>query len=70
MMILCNIVHMFYFQVLSQMPYFRLSGGRNHIFVFPRYVCLYKVSFISVLFCYIDVHLCYLQNWEQKCMIY
>ncbi|XP_054789045.1 probable glycosyltransferase At5g11130 isoform X2 [Prosopis cineraria] len=22
-------------QVLSQMPYFRLSGGRNHIFVFP-----------------------------------
>ncbi|CAL5386582.1 unnamed protein product [Camellia sinensis] len=22
-------------KVLSQMPYFRLSGGRNHIFVFP-----------------------------------
>lgn len=25
------------FQVLSQMPYFRRSGGRDHIFVFPRY---------------------------------
>ncbi|GFQ02376.1 probable glucuronosyltransferase gut1 [Phtheirospermum japonicum] len=25
-----------YVKVLSQMPYFRLSGGRNHIFVFPR----------------------------------
>ncbi|KAG8389788.1 hypothetical protein BUALT_Bualt01G0014900 [Buddleja alternifolia] len=24
-----------YVKVLSQMPYFRLSGGRNHIFVFP-----------------------------------
>ncbi|KAL8139525.1 hypothetical protein V2J09_005546 [Rumex salicifolius] len=24
-----------YIQVLSQMKYFRLSGGRNHIFVFP-----------------------------------
>ncbi|XP_047177245.1 probable glucuronoxylan glucuronosyltransferase F8H isoform X2 [Vigna umbellata] len=24
-----------YVQVISQMPYFRLSGGRNHIFVFP-----------------------------------
>ncbi|MCI17435.1 exostosin family protein, partial [Trifolium medium] len=21
--------------VISQMPYFRISGGRNHIFVFP-----------------------------------
>ncbi|KAI4337913.1 hypothetical protein L6164_016277 [Bauhinia variegata] len=24
-----------YVKVISQMPYFRLSGGRNHIFVFP-----------------------------------
>lgn len=24
------------FQVISQMPYFRRSGGRDHIFVFPR----------------------------------
>ncbi|KAJ6798481.1 putative glucuronosyltransferase GUT1 isoform X1 [Iris pallida] len=24
-----------YVKVLSQMPYFRLSGGRNHVFVFP-----------------------------------
>ncbi|CDP12008.1 unnamed protein product [Coffea canephora] len=24
-----------YVKVLSQMPYFRVSGGRNHIFVFP-----------------------------------
>ncbi|KAF8364997.1 hypothetical protein HHK36_033004 [Tetracentron sinense] len=24
-----------YVKVLSQMPYFRLSGGRNHIFIFP-----------------------------------
>uniref|UniRef100_A0A803MDS2 Exostosin GT47 domain-containing protein n=1 Tax=Chenopodium quinoa TaxID=63459 RepID=A0A803MDS2_CHEQI len=24
-----------YVKVLSEMPYFRLSGGRNHIFVFP-----------------------------------
>ncbi|XP_022638079.1 probable glucuronoxylan glucuronosyltransferase F8H isoform X2 [Vigna radiata var. radiata] len=24
-----------YVQVISQMPHFRLSGGRNHIFVFP-----------------------------------
>ncbi|XP_022993881.1 probable glucuronosyltransferase Os04g0398600 [Cucurbita maxima] len=24
-----------YIQVISQMPYFRLSGGRDHIFVFP-----------------------------------
>ncbi|KAK2979843.1 hypothetical protein RJ640_026557 [Escallonia rubra] len=24
-----------YVKVLSQMPYFRLSGGRNHMFVFP-----------------------------------
>ncbi|XP_010260508.1 PREDICTED: probable glucuronoxylan glucuronosyltransferase F8H [Nelumbo nucifera] len=24
-----------YVKILSQMPYFRLSGGRNHIFIFP-----------------------------------
>ncbi|GER47848.1 exostosin family protein [Striga asiatica] len=30
-----------YVKVLSQMPYFRISGGRNHIFVFPRYVVLW-----------------------------
>lgn len=27
-------------QVLGQMPYFRRSGGRDHIFVFPRYCLL------------------------------
>ncbi|KAH7529505.1 hypothetical protein FEM48_Zijuj05G0191000 [Ziziphus jujuba var. spinosa] len=31
--------------VLSQMPYFRLSGGRNHIFVFPRYISIYIIYF-------------------------
>ncbi|XP_026401090.1 probable glucuronoxylan glucuronosyltransferase F8H [Papaver somniferum] len=29
-----------YVKVLSQMPYFRLSGGRDHIFVFPRFSCI------------------------------
>nr|DAD39940.1 TPA_asm: hypothetical protein HUJ06_014263 [Nelumbo nucifera] len=24
-----------YVKVLSQLPYFRLSGGRNHVFIFP-----------------------------------
>ncbi|KAH7567980.1 hypothetical protein JRO89_XS07G0205500 [Xanthoceras sorbifolium] len=26
-----------YVKVLSQMPYFRRSGGRDHLFVFPRF---------------------------------
>ncbi|KAH7525190.1 hypothetical protein FEM48_Zijuj06G0198800 [Ziziphus jujuba var. spinosa] len=30
-----NQINETYIKVLSQMPYFRLSGGRNHIFVFP-----------------------------------
>ncbi|KAJ7959235.1 Exostosin family protein [Quillaja saponaria] len=28
-------INQIYVKVLTQMPYFRLSGGRNHIFVFP-----------------------------------
>lgn len=28
-------INQIYVKVLSQMPYFRLSGGRDHIFVFP-----------------------------------
>ncbi|KAF3445566.1 hypothetical protein FNV43_RR10742 [Rhamnella rubrinervis] len=30
-----NQINETFVKVLSQMPYFRLSGGRNHIFVFP-----------------------------------
>lgn len=32
-------------KILSQMPYFRLSGGRNHIFVFPRYMFFFFFFF-------------------------
>uniref|UniRef100_A0A166GF87 Exostosin GT47 domain-containing protein n=1 Tax=Daucus carota subsp. sativus TaxID=79200 RepID=A0A166GF87_DAUCS len=33
-----------YVKVLSQMPYFRLSGGRDHIFVFPRNTAMMLIS--------------------------
>lgn len=46
-------------QVLSQMPYFRRSGGRDHIFVFPRYFFFHELcvllTFGKVLV--IDAHI-------------
>ncbi|KAM7250836.1 hypothetical protein ACFE04_022719 [Oxalis oulophora] len=30
-------INQMYIKILSQMPYFRRSGGRDHVFVFPRF---------------------------------